>query len=156
MFHVLTTHPVHKADIRQHEEVDLHKKPSLCRRIRRHTPDGDSKAMQEAHVERAWRLCRDVGVYRLPQRRTSSAYNMNWLYPRLCMLCLSYCNTLGPMLPCCSVIVPAVDLAEVDHRVLRAGRDQPRTKLIGTAESSTPAVVKVVSSSGHIVIAYRG
>lgn len=43
------------------------------------------------------------------------------------MLCLSYCNTLGPMLPCCSVIVAAVDLAEVDHRVLRAGRDQPRT-----------------------------
>lgn len=100
------------------------------------------------------RLCRDVGVYRLPQRRASSAYNMNWLYPRLCMLCLSYRNTLGPMLPWCSVIVAAVALAEVDHnRVLRAGRDQPRTKLIGTAESSTPAV-KVVSPS--VLIAYRG
>jgi len=110
VFHVLTAHPVHKADIRQHEEVDLHKKPSLCRRIRRHTPDGDSKAMQEAHVERAWRLCRDVGVYRLPQRRTSSAYNMNWLYPRLCMLCLSRRKALAPMQPWCSVIVAAVAL----------------------------------------------
>lgn len=70
------------------------------------------------------------------------------------MLCLSYRNTLGPMLPWCSVIVAAVALAEVDHnRVLRAGRDQPRTKLIGTAESSTP-VVKVVSS--NVLIAYRG
>lgn len=28
------------------------------------------------------------------------------------------------MLPWCSVIVAAVALAEVDHRVLRAGRDQ--------------------------------
>jgi hypothetical protein len=63
MFHVLTTHPVHKADIRQHEEVDLDKKPSLGRSIRRHTPDGDSKAMQEAHVERACRLCRCVSVF---------------------------------------------------------------------------------------------
>lgn len=39
------------------------------------------------------------------------------------------------MLPWCSVIVAAVALAEVDdHRDLRAGRDQPRTELIGTAE----------------------
>ena len=153
MFHVLTTHPVHKADIRQHEEVDLDKKPSLCGCIGRNAPNGNSKSMQEAHVEKAWGLCRDVGVYRLPQRRARSAYNISSLYPRLCMLCLSCRKALAPMLPWCSVIVVAVALAEVDHRVLRAGRDQPRTKLIGTAESSTP-VVKVVSSS--ILIAYRG
>jgi hypothetical protein len=41
----LATYPVHKADIRQHEEIDLHKKPSLSRRIRRYAPNGDSKAM---------------------------------------------------------------------------------------------------------------
>ena len=132
------TNPVHKANISQHEEVDLDKQPSLGSSFRRHAPNGDPKAMQEAHVKRARRLCRYVTSMFccLPQGRASCAYNMNTLYPRLC-ICSAYrtAKTLGPMLPWCSVIVAAVAfLAEVDdHRVLRAGRDQPRTELIGTA-----------------------
>jgi len=48
---LLTTHPVHEADICQHEEVDLDKKASLCCRIGWHAPNSDSKSMQEAHVD---------------------------------------------------------------------------------------------------------
>jgi hypothetical protein len=72
----------------------------------------------------------------LPQRRANSSYNMCMLQRRICIVCLSYCETLGPMLPWCvvSVIVAAVALAEVDQQGF-AGRDQPRTELIGTAES---------------------
>lgn len=73
------------------------------------------------------------------------------------LLCLSSCETLGPVLPWCSVIVAAAVafLAEVDdHRVLRAGRDQPRTELIGTAELNVPAVE--IAKSAHIAYLERG
>lgn len=62
----LATHPVHKANISQHEKVYLHKKPSLRRCIRRYAPYGDSKAMQEAHVEKGQKFvsrCKYVWAY---------------------------------------------------------------------------------------------
>lgn len=78
----------------------------------------------------------DVSVSALPQRRADCAYNMNWWYPRLCMLCLSCRKALAPMLLWCSVIVAAVALPGRSRSQGFAGRDQPRTELIGTVEST--------------------
>jgi len=47
----MATYPVHEADICQHEEVDFDEQSSFGRCIGRYAPDGDSKSMQEAHVE---------------------------------------------------------------------------------------------------------
>lgn len=49
--HVLyCTYPVHETNISQHEKVDLEQQSSLRRRIRRHAPNSDAKAMQETHL----------------------------------------------------------------------------------------------------------
>ena len=55
------TYPVHEADVCQHEEVDLDEQPSFGRCIGWYAPDGDSKSMQEAHVEERSGGCVDDG-----------------------------------------------------------------------------------------------
>jgi hypothetical protein len=97
-------------------------------------------------------MCKYVWAYH--RGAQSSAYNMRLLYPRLRMLCLSCCKTLGPMLLWCSVIVAAVGLPGRSRSTgfLRAGRGQPRTELIGTAEFEQAGSIREVrlSCSGYI------
>ena len=80
---------------------------------------------------------------------------MDTLYPRLC-ICSAYLPERLSAQCYVGVVLSLPPLPSwpksTINRVLRAGRDQPRTELIGTAELDVPAVE--IARSGYI--AYLG
>lgn len=105
------TYPVHQTNVSQHEEVDLEQQSSLRRRIRRYAPNGDAKAMEEAHRKRS--ACLAV----LHAERMSSSYESRRSHARRCILCLSY-KPLGPDATSCVAIAASAKV--LLFRVLRA------------------------------------